>query len=195
MATKSLCSVTDCGKPSKTRGMCSTHYNRWLASADRAEVGPANGTLALWIAENSTYEGDECLIWPFSRNPNGYACQVVIDGEKAYAHDHMCRVVHGPKPTPDHEVAHSCGNGRSFGCVDPRHVRWATRTENMDDMIDHGRTNRGEKCPSATLKREDVLKIRELIPIMKHKDIAAMFGITRPTVSLIKQRKTWAWLE
>lgn len=195
MATKSLCSIDGCSNTARSRGYCSTHYSRWRIHGDASFLAcPPNGTLAEWIIRHSTHEGEECLIWPFSRNPSGYACQVIMDGVSAYAHDHMCHISHGPKPTPSHEVAHSCGNGR-IGCVHPKHVRWSTHVDNMADMVAHGRTNRGEKCPSATLTEKDVIAIRSLIPIMKHKDIAAMFGITRPTVSLIKSRRTWAWLE
>lgn len=195
MAHNSLCSIIDCGKPARTRGMCSTHYNQWLETPDAMAIkGPANGTLSAWLLANVEWNGAGCLLWPFSRNPNGYACQVRMDGQVAYAHHHMCRLAEGEPPSPDHEVAHSCGNGRN-GCVDPRHVRWATRLENMDDMIGHGRTNRGTKCPTSQLTDDQVRDIRRLSGTMSQKRIAALFSTSQGNVCNIILRKRWAWLE
>ncbi len=34
--SKIPCTVEDCDKPSRTRGWCSMHYNRWIRNGDPA---------------------------------------------------------------------------------------------------------------------------------------------------------------
>jgi hypothetical protein len=57
------------------------------------------------------------------------------------AHRVMCEIAHGPKPAPGFVAAHTCGKGRE-GCVNPRHLRWASQKENMADKLLHGTSNR-----------------------------------------------------
>jgi hypothetical protein len=82
-------------------------------------------------------ETDECIIWPFAKNNDGYAV-FKYQHKRMYVSVYICTKVYGPKPTPKHEVAHSCGNGH-IGCINKRHIRWATRKENVEDAIQHGR--------------------------------------------------------
>jgi hypothetical protein len=91
-------------------------------------------TTAQWIERHTSFEGDECLIYPFKRYVNGYG-GTRVDGIETYAHRHMCRKKHGEPPTPEHEAAHKCGNG-NLGCINPNHLRWATHAENMADTVD-----------------------------------------------------------
>lgn len=195
MATKSLCSIPDCCKAVKARGYCSTHYSRLLVHGNAARLTcPPNGTLAGWIVGHVAYDDDQCLIWPFSRNPSGYACQVFMDGQKTYAHRHMCRLAHGEPPSPDYDTAHSCGRGHD-GCIHPGHLSWKTRAGNMDDMINHGRTNRGERCPTSKLTANQVREIRLLSGTMPQRALAERFGTTQGNINNIILRKRWAWLE
>lgn len=82
------------------------------------------------------YTGDDCLLWPFSKSNKGYGT-INHDGRNLTVSRFLCAEVNGPPPTPDHVAAHSCGRGHT-GCVNPRHLRWATRTENEADKIIHG---------------------------------------------------------
>lgn len=194
MAAKPLCSVPDCSNPVQARGYCSTHYSRWRLHGDVAILkSPPNGTLQQWIRDHSSHDGADCLLWPFSRNPSGYACQVRMDGRTNYAHDHMCRVAHGERPSPDHEVAHSCGRGRD-GCINPNHLRWATRLENMHDMIAHGRTQRGVRHVGSKLNDDQIRSIRRLAGQVSQRKIARQFGVSQQLISAIIQRRKWGWL-
>lgn len=194
MAKAALCKVAGCIKTVTAKGLCSTHYSRLRTNGSAYIVKvPKNGTLPQWIRDHVDWGGDGCLIWPFSRNPNGYACQVSMDGRKVYAHDHMCRLAHGDKPSPKHEVAHSCGHGRQ-GCVHPGHIRWATRKENMVDMMGHGRTTRGTRSCHQRLTEDEVRQIRRAIGTKPQREIAEDFGVSQQEVSNIHTRKKWAWL-
>lgn len=188
-----VCSIDGCCKPAKTRNMCGAHYEKWRKNPS-SKKGQANGALERWIRAHLNFDGDECLIWPFARMPIGYACAVTIDGIRTYAHRHICRLIHGDPPQPKLDTAHSCGNGH-LGCVNPKHLSWKTRKGNMQDQIDHGRTQRGSKAYGATLTEDGVRHIRSMRGVMKQKELAAIYGVTREAISFIQTRRTWAWLK
>lgn len=148
---------------------------------------PANGTLPRWLVSHAGWVGEECLIWPFSRNPSGYACQVRLNGRLTYAHRHMCELANGPPPSPLSDTAHSCGRGKD-GCVNPRHLRWASRADNMQDAIGHGTSGRSQL---SHLSAQDVAEIRRLKGHASQRDIAKRFGISQGAVSNITTGKRW----
>jgi hypothetical protein len=147
------------------------------------------------------YEGDDCLIWPFGVNPNGSAKLNRLG--RTYGSNIVSRAVceeaHGPPPTPEHEAAHSisCISRR---CVNQRHLRWATRGENANDII-----LRDGVYANAKLSQEDVLEIRRIaktLPSKKRldnlrirKEIAFKFDLTLAHVNRIVNGFGWEWLE
>lgn len=135
------------------------------------------------------FSGDECLIWPFVRNKWGYAI-IQIDGKKRPVPQVVCEAVHGPAPSPDHETAHNCGKGAA-GCINPRHLRWATHPENMADRVRHGTMAWGEQHGMAKLDEAAVVEIRRLKGQLLQREIAAMFGVTRHMVGKILSGKNW----
>ena len=84
------------------------------------------------------------------------------------------------------EAAHDDGS-KTNNC--PTNLRWATRKENNDDRIKHGTTTRGERNAAAKLTAAQVVAIRHMPG--KHAEIAAAFGVTCATISMIKLRRTW----
>lgn len=128
---------------------------------------------------------DECFLWPFSKTRDGYG-QLRQKRRFKLAHREVCRIVHGDQPTPQHEVAHSCGNR---GCINPRHLRWATHKENCDDKIGHGTKLLGEQCPCHKLTEAEVLEIRaSTLPQAK---LAEIYGVSKHQVCRVKTRKSW----
>jgi hypothetical protein len=179
------CSVAQCGKPVLARGLCSAHYQRWWKWSAPARIDPKE-----WLKDHSNYTGLECLIWPLCRNAAGYA-QVIWNGKQTNAHRVMCEMAHGSPPSPKHQAAHSCGNGK-IGCVHPEHLRWATPKENMADQVAHGTRRVGNSVPSSRLNDRDVTSIRtRLANGETHSSIAKKYGVARSTISWIKSGKTW----
>lgn len=187
-----ICVIEGCGGRRFGRGWCNKHYRRWWKSGDPLVCRTIPGEVQEWLARHSTFEGEECLAWPFGKNASGYGV-VTYKGRQTSAQFAMCEIAHGPPPTPKHEAAHSCGKGRE-GCVNPQHLRWATSKENSADMIGHGTVARGDKQGSSKLTPDDVREIRRLAGQRLQKDIAAQFGIKQVQVSRIIHRHQWAWL-
>lgn len=77
---------------------------------------------------------DECWEWNSWRT-NGYGG---FSLKRAHVRaTHFALWLAGKaKPSPDHEACHTCDNR---GCVNPTHLWWGTRLDNMTDMHRKGR--------------------------------------------------------
>ena len=131
-----------------------------------------------WIREHVSYQGDDCLIWPFSTN-RGYG-QLGINGKVRKAHRIMCEMAHGSAPSRLHEAAHSCGRGH-LGCVNPKHLSWKTSSENAHDRRLHG-SPEGGNGTRTILTDDQVREIRHLKGRLSQVKIAKKFGISRGSV-------------
>lgn len=191
------CAVPECKGnalgPGRARGYCRAHYRRLLRHGDPLGGGTSMGARQRWIAEHANFAGSECLIWPFSRTDSGYP-QFKVGGASTLASRVMCAVAHGQPPTPEHQAAHSCGRGNK-GCMNPRHLRWATRNENEADKVVHGTLPRGERQGSSRLTSAQVREIRRLAGLATHREIATRYGVSRGHVGRILARGEWAWLD
>lgn len=144
------CTVPDCDRKQWCKGMCGRHYmlNKRNGSP-LIQVKTSDGALLRWLeTEARNYEGDECLQWPFATAGHGYG-QVKIGKTHYGAHRIVCEWENGPPPTPEHEAAHSCGNGHK-GCVNRRHLSWKTRKENAEDRTLHMQLKIGRYAETET---------------------------------------------
>ena len=143
-----------------------------------------------WLVKALAHDSDECLLWPFGCFDSGYPL-VTKDHTPLRAHRELCRLAHGEPPTPRHEAAHSCG---TRGCMNRRHLRWATRKENEADKLKQGRPHgpRREMHGCHKLTEAEVLAIRACGG--SQSKTAAQYGVSQTTVWEIRNRKTWRTL-
>lgn len=185
-----ICSIDGCDRKVIARGFCSRHYDAWRYHGDAEKrIRAENGEPSAWLKAHASYEGDDCLIWPFGKsNGRGVIC---FQEQMNIASRVMCELVHGPAPTLEHEAAHSCGKGH-LACVSPGHVRWATSQENRDDKIAHGTVLKGEQVFSAKLTEE---KVRAIIARLNRGEsgdvLAEHYGVHKATISDIRTGRTW----
>jgi hypothetical protein len=138
-----------------------------------------------------SYEGDDCLIWPYGKS-KGYGHLNATDRTGIVARRVLEDKI-GPAPSALHDAAHSCGWG-AHGCVNPRHLRWATKIENMRDQYAHGTRVRGERHGNAKLTSSDVAAIRAMKGKALQREIADRFGVSREQIRDIQNGKNWGWL-
>lgn len=131
------------------------------------------------------------MLWPYSRNNNGYAQINLGRGQKALVSRTVCERRNGPPPTMAHHAAHSCGNGH-LGCIAPWHLSWKTAKENAEDKNAHGTNLRGEQAPWAKLTAGQVAEIRALNGILPHAKIGEAFGVSQTLISRIIRGEAWA---
>jgi hypothetical protein len=137
------------------------------------------------------YKGDNCLLWPYARDPGGYG-RIAVNRINTHVHVVVCEIVNGPRPQ-DHVVSHKCGNGH-LACVAPTHLKWQIKAEDYADQIIHGTVAVGSRHGSSKLTEKSVLEIRSLGNKLSQEEIAKKFNVSKVTISKIMQGKSWAWL-
>lgn len=185
-----ICSIQGCGKKQHAKGFCSSHYGRWLRCGDPAGKRVPNGAAVEFLLTVAVpFDGEECLTWPFGTN-KGYPW-VRYEGVSQFGHRLACILRHGRAPSPNHEAAHSCGQGHK-ACINPRHLRWATPLENTADKLSHGTLKKGEDCYQSKLSSSEVKEIRALGGTMLQREIGALYGVDQSVISRVLSRKYWA---
>jgi hypothetical protein len=149
-----------------------------MAAPKTLRDGTAESVLAFLIER----ETDECIEWPYGRI-NGYA-----GSGPRYFHSLVCEWTHGERPAGN-EAAHSCGNRI---CVNPRHLRWATTSENQMDRRQHGTANTGSRHGMSRLNESQVREIRLLHSSgVTGSELSRRFNVSAPTISGVVNRKRW----
>lgn len=103
------------------------------------------------------------------------------------------------------DACHTCD---VRACVNPSHLFWGTRADNMQDAKAKGRLSagaahsatfspaRGESHGHSTLTEADVYAIREAVASgQTHRSVAAEFNVTHRAVGLIANRQRWGHLK
>lgn len=151
------------------------------------------GEATRWLDEIAIpFTEDECLQFPFFRMPSGHGR---LNG--GLAHVYVLEKTVGPKPSPRHEGCHSCGCGYD-GCVNPKHLYWGTRAENMADRKTHG-----VLTPPPVMRGTDNVNCKlteELVRYMRRSKasgaaLSRELGISQPSVSAARLGRTWAWVK
>lgn len=190
MANQFLCSISGCDKPLKTRGLCVAHYTRLRRNGDPLSGRAAHGEPQRYYREAVLpYEGNECLIWPYSKMSNGYG-QIRINGKLCTVSRLLCEDVNGPPDNPNDHAAHSCGRGMD-ACVTKAHIQWKTKSENEKDKINHGTHNRGSQHPLSKLTEIQIREIRALKGKETQQATADRYGVANQAISKIQARKSW----
>ncbi len=183
------CSVAECGKPVRLKGYCESHYRRQLRHGNPLAGCRPRGEAYAWLLAHTSYASDDCLIWPFYKK-RGYGAVTLPGGKQTPASRQMCILAHGEPPSLSHVAAHTCGKG-SDGCVNPRHLRWATQSENEADKRLHGTALLGERHPHTSLTESDVRAIRLAARQLSSTQIADLFGISSSGARAIIRGRTW----
>ena len=102
------------------------------------EKGKPHDLRAEWMIERRSHDGDACLLLPHANA--GFPAKVRFNFRQVVAARAMCILAHGLPPTPKHMAIHSCGNGH-LSCVNPKHLRWGTGKDNIQDAIRHRTMN------------------------------------------------------
>lgn len=188
-----FCFMPNCTEPQHSRGFCQQHnwdYSRHLLGGTYSGRGEA----LHWLRAHIDHKGNDCLIWPFHRDRQGYGRMTRANGLSALAHRRMAILAHGEPPTALHQAAHCCNCGH-LGCVNPKHLAWKTQAENAADRILAGTANRGERHNHARLTEMAVQDIRKRLAAgVGFQHLGNDYGVHEQTIRDISNGKTWGWL-
>lgn len=192
MANSRICSVDGCGKKHKGRGFCDKHLQRFRKhGSEHVNLTKKYEAITFFKEVVVPYEGDECLIWPHSKNDDGYGI-VRWNGKTSLVCRILCEITTN-QPGDGYESAHSCGNGMQ-GCVNKKHLSWKTSAENTADKFTHGTVLRGEDNPPAKLTNEQALEIFSHPKTISASKLASQYGVSKTTIFNIRAGLRWGWL-
>lgn len=160
----------------------------------KVPVKSTDATPYNWIILHSTWSDDACLIWPFGKS-GGYPA-VWYRGAMRKGCQIMCALSTGPRPSPKHGACHSC-RGAMSGCINPKHLRWATQFENNgEDRLRDGTDNRGIRNGQSRLNARNVLAIRRRYATggVLMRVLASQYGVNRRHIGDIIKKRRWGWL-
>lgn len=187
------CSIEGCDNRYKGHGFCDKHYQRLKKHGSPfVTINTPRGEPRAFLEEVVLpYDGDECLLWPFSKSADGYA-KIVWEGKHSTTTRIICEMMYG-HPGDGYHAAHSCGNGMK-GCVTKRHLSWKTEAENQAEKFIHGTVLRGEDNPPAKLTSAQVLDIFSMKGKMTYSQLASKYGVAKSTIGGILTGQKWKWL-
>lgn len=145
-------------------------------------------TERFWAKVATKGPGD-CWLWTASTSTSGYG-HIGVAGRLRQAHRFSWELHRGVIPAKMY-ILHRCDTP---ACVNPAHLFMGTHAENMADRNRKGRAahNRGEQHGCAKLTEAQVLAIRD--STQTQKTLAAKYGVSISTISLILKRDVWTHL-
>ncbi len=195
-ATDSTCSVKDCNNPKFKKGWCTKHYYRWKRHGDPEVTltreyrpkGMSKTEIVNWHLKRATPCENGCLIANCSLDAHGYP-SLSIGGKNYSLHRAVIEVTSGKVPDRNEVVRHTCDTPR---CINPAHLILGSVQDNSNDMVERGRSPRGEKSAHSRLTEADVKEIVHLyLKGANYKSLAERFGVHRMTINDIFRRRTW----
>jgi hypothetical protein len=178
-----ICSECGVKYPSEWRTVCCS------AKCKTVRIGKIRMKHVLERFWSNVHKTDWCWEWTGSKIGSGYGQLRAFDRTRWTAHRLSWYLNIGPIPDGKW-VLHDCDNPP---CVRPDHLFLGDHDANVADKVGKHRQARGEMCRKA-LKPEDVVRIRELIPVKSLTEIGAMFNITKQSVWAIREGITWKHL-
>lgn len=163
----------------------------WLRAAKRTED-------RFWSNVDKSAGDDGCWNWTRAKFHYGHGATTVVCGKLAkqfHAHRLAWAYVHN-EPVADNRdgkfLLHSCDNP---SCVNPKHLRFGTQKENMQDRVDRGRSGKGESNPRNKITEATAIHILHLFRSgVKTKAIVEQTGVSKRAVQHIIYRTGWKHL-
>lgn len=187
------CTVEGCTRTYAAKGFCHLHYNRWQRHGSpevARRMATRGGSLNQRVRELTDRSDGPDACWPFigSLHHSGYA-YVKFEGKYRGLHVWALIEATGEDRSAEFDALHSCDNR---ACANPRHLRWGTLQQNMDDKVARGRQSRlgGEDHPCAVLTWDAVRSIRSR-PDDSLSTLAVEFGVSKSLIHLIRRNERW----
>lgn len=134
-----------------------------------------------------------CWVWQGAKTQRGYG-SLKFDGKPCAAHRLSYELSHGII-SPGMQVMHSCDNR---ACINPAHLSQGTAKDNSNDAAEKNRTAHqvGSLSGMAKINEEQALEAMRMMASGKtRREIAAVYGISRDTITKIRSGIRWPHLQ
>lgn len=132
---------------------------------------------------------DQCWEWQAYRTKSGYG-QIGV-GSTLVIYAHRASVLLDGRDPSGAVVSHKCDNPP---CVNPRHLRVGTASDNARDAVRSGKFYGKGRSRPQKLTEDDVRAIRRRAPNETRKTLALEYGVSTVSIGDVIRRKWWAWL-
>lgn len=179
------CTYDGCSRRHYAKGWCKRHYDRVSRYGK-----PDLPTFADRFWDKADRDGEGCWEWHGAMHPVGYGSSWNQRLQRVdVAHRVAWELTHGPLG-PDEVIRHRCDNPP---CVNPDHLEFGTREENMGDAVQRGRIAHGRRAGSARLDETSVAAIRRMwsTGAFTQSQLSEWFDTSQSNVSHIVRGLTW----
>lgn len=134
-----------------------------------------------------SYHTDECIPWPFKLDNKGYG-YILVGGKIIGAHRYVLQEFTGEKGDGE-DACHKPFQCSSKACVNPRHLYWGTRADNVRDSVVEGTHTRGVLNGNSKFTEDDIRMIRKSSehPV----ELGLKMGVNEKTIRRIRGRETY----
>lgn len=155
-----ICEVKGCESTANRlkKTLCEKHYYRQYRHGDVNKTKRIVGddTKRFWSYVRRGAAND-CWEWQGQTTDWGYGV-INIKGKLRGAHIFSKELSTGKTRPEGLDTCHTCDNRK---CVNPEHLYWGTRQQNIDDAWARNRMPHGEDARHAKLSEAEVVQLRE----------------------------------
>ena len=198
----SVCGADAHGKDDDGNHLCQMHYARYKRTGGVELTQPKHGTKEHWLASLLEFRAKRRIVHrtdlPRVKKDNLGRCWEWKETPGRSGRGNLCRVWEGTVVAGAARVFWTYLNGRipryiRHRCDNPMCFRPAHMIEGPKDTQHRENSFDRARAGNYKLTEADVRAIRAADGTLE--EIAKRFGISFQNVGLIRQRKTWAWVE